>query len=136
MTQRVGRCATSPRSLQRKACAAAHPGNPRPPTLSRRTNCSPDPAREPGILEAVPLPTEEGGENWQQRPEPEREVGGAGCCVFLLLWFILLNFFLSFPTYFDGHHPKLPWPVLPLGVSGGEASLPRHRLQGFRLGLV
>lgn len=39
--------------LQQKASAAAHPGDPQPSTLSRRTNCNPDPAREPGNLEAV-----------------------------------------------------------------------------------
>lgn len=75
------------------------------------------------MLEATLLPSEKGGEKWQQHTEPEQEVGGAGYCVFLLLWFILLNFSFSFPSYFDGQHPKLPWPVLPSGVSGREVPL-------------
>lgn len=105
---------------------------PQPPTLSRRTNCNPDPARVPGILKATLLPLEKGVEKWQQHTEPEQEIGGAGCCVFflLLLWFILLNFSFSFPTYFDRQHPKLPWLVLPSGVSGGEMPLP---LTDFRV---
>lgn len=109
--QKSGLLTTQP-LLKQKASAAAYPGDPQLSTVSRRTNYNPDPAREPRIPKSRASPLEKGGENQQRHPEPEREVGRAGCCVFLLLWWcILLNFSFSFPTYVDGQHIK-PWPVL------------------------
>lgn len=82
---------------------------PQPPTLSRRTNCNPDPARVPGILKATLLPLEKGVEKRQQHTEPEQEVGGAGYCVFLLLlWFILLNFPFLFLLILIDNIPSCP----------------------------
>lgn len=51
------------------------------PHLSRRTNCNPDRAREPGNLGP-----EQGGESRQPHPEPEQEVGGAWPLCLLLWW--------------------------------------------------
>lgn len=91
--QKSGLLTTQP-LLKQKASAAAYPGDPQLSTVSRRTNYNPDPAREPRIPKSRASPLEKGGENQQRHPEPEREVGRAGCCVFLLLWWcILLNFF-------------------------------------------